>query len=238
MALPPLASDSVTVVLRGQVPIADLSPRWLHDKGLIGDSELAQAKHLLLLPGEVNNFSADWLTVTAQSGTLQVSTDREEEFERLRDVAAGILAAFPDAPLVAMGMNRAVHFVAPSREAYHRIGDSLVPKQHWSETLGDAALKSLTLVGPRADSYGGRVEVKIEPSNVFGMAVFVTCNDHYDLTLLDKPIVSRDDLKLDGAAEEGVEKNLQALTILNEEWGSSLARSMTIFEQVGALGLP
>jgi hypothetical protein len=239
MELPPVAADLASVVITGPMKPVVISPTWLRELDLIGDSELQDANFELLIPNEAATFQAGWLRVLANPQTLEVQTTQEAEFERLRDVALGILRAREDAPIAMMGINRTVHFKLNDLGRWHAIGDHLVHNELWEGVLHLSGMRSVTYWGTRTDGYGGRIHVQVEPSFQFPPGVFLSYNDHYDLTKVEKIPAQRTEESFGRveSAEVSVEKVAVAKEILTDNWTESMnlfsAVLERIFSQVG-----
>lgn len=218
-------------MLRGQfAKPTTLSPRWLAERDLIGHSDLEEAKIHVLVPEDLTIFDAPWFRCHVQSEFIQL-VSAEEPFERLRDLAAGILKSFSDAKLALLGINRSVHFPTPNLNAYHAIGDRLVQNDAWGDLLDLTGMRSVTQWGRRPDGYGGRIEVKVEPSQVYPLAVFVAINDHFDLTFDDaRPTTRQEAAKVSKPDNLDVteEKVNVAIQVLQDEWSKSTRRAQDI----------
>jgi hypothetical protein len=230
MELPPIAADLASIVITGPMRPVVISPSWLREIDLIGDSELEQANFELLIPAEATIFQAGWLRVLANPQSLEVQTTQEVEFERLRDVMLGILRARDDAAIAMMGINRTVHVKLNDRGLWHAVGDHLVNNELWEGILHLPGMRSVTYWGARADGYGGRIHVQVEPSYQFQPGIFVAYNDHYDLSKVEKILTLRTDEGFNRAedTEVSAEKVAVAKEILTDNW----MESMNLFNAV------
>lgn len=238
MSLPPITADSMSVVVRGTFDIAAVTPAWLHANGLIGGEEFEESRPELFVPDEVNTFSAAWLRCDLRKDLFQVSTTQEDEFERLRDVAVGVLRESRSTPVSALGINRTLHMEMPDDKSLHAIGDAITPKELWEGVLAHAGMRSAVLWAARPDLYAGRVEVRIEPSVAIPNGVFVAYNDHYDLETVTAIAATRDEWtnRLRPAAHATIQKGGVAIRVLTNEWGSSMARLTLILERIAETG--
>jgi hypothetical protein len=239
MTLPRLSEDSMSIVLRGTFRPGLITPRWLHSVNLVGSAELDAAEYALYVPEQAIRFQAQWLSCVAQQDLLQLSTSDEREFERLRDVAVGILHELDETPLSVLGINRNVHFAVPDNAAYHSVGDSVTDKKMWDGILVLPGMRTCTISGVRPDEYAGRVDVRVEPSGLVRPGVFVACNDHYELQVVDRQPETRDDSVVSStdAVQVSADKNPVAREILVDDWGASIARSEAIISRVAAQGV-
>ena len=177
-----LAADSLSIVVPGLYPPHPVSPQWLLDKELIGETDYAARDIELLLPNEVVTFKVGAFRVHCQPDRLEVSTNDESEFDRLRDLAAGILRSLHDVKVSQLGINRSVHFYAADNASWNALGDALVNNDMWGNALPLSGMRSVVFWGVRSDKYVGLIQVQVEPSFRFPHAVYVTYNDHYELS--------------------------------------------------------
>jgi hypothetical protein len=239
MELPPIAADLVSIVVTGPMQPVEISPTWLREIDLIGDSELQQAKIELLIPNEASVFQASWLRVLANPQSIEVQTTQEAEFERLRDVMLGILRARENSPIAMMGINRTVHFKLSNNNLWHAVGDHLVHNELWEGVLHLSGMRSVTYWGSRTDGYGGRVQVQVEPSFQFLPGVFLAYNDHYDLSKGHEVPASREEegFSRPEDSEPTIEKVSIAKEVLTDNWTVSMnlfnVALERVFSQVG-----
>ena len=234
MELPPIAANLASIVITGPMRPVLVSPAWLREIDLIGDSELKEANFELLIPGEATTFQAGWLRVLANPQALEVQTTQEVEFERLRDVMLGILRARTDASIAQMGINRIVQIKLADRHLWHAVGDHLVNNDLWDGVLHLPGMRSVTYWGTRSDGYGGRVQVQVEPFFQFQAGVAVAYNDHYDLSKVERIPTGRTDEASSRAedTEATIEKVTVAAEILTDNWTESMNLFNTALERI------
>lgn len=235
---PPLAADATTVVLLGQFRPVQTSPSWLHELGQISDAELAAAQYELLIPNEATTFQAGWLRCVGNSQQLQFESQQESEFERLRDVAVAAIRAKPELELSQLGINRIVHFEVPTFEGWHAVGDNLVRNDVMNKVLDMPGMRNVTYWANRPDQYGGRVQVQVEPSFRYSNSVFVSYNDHYDLSVVGAQPTSREQSAELARKEDlsySTAKAATAVEILSDHWQESMRRFADILETVWRL---
>lgn len=234
MQLPPVAADVASIVVTGPMQPVVISPSLLREADLIGDAELEQSRIELLIPNEAIAFHAGWLRVYAQPQALEIQTSQEPEFERLRDLMMGLLRTMPEKPIAMMGMNRLTHFKIEDQARWHGVGDHLVNNKIWDGVLHLPGMRSVTYWATRTDGYGGRVHVQIEPSFQYPPGVFLSYNDHYDLTRVDRIPSDRDDEAFTRAenALAAAEKVPVATEILSENWIESMSARNAIVDRL------
>lgn len=234
-----LASDALSIVVPGIYRPLPVSTHWLFDNALIGDPEYDDREVELLLPGEATTFRVGAFQIHCQSDRLHATTEDESEFERLRDLVSGMLRLLPDVKISQLGINRNVHFYAADDESWNNIGDSLVNNGMWDGVLPLSGMRVATFWGARDDKYTGRIQVQVEPSFSYPRAVFVSYNDHYDLSRVDSQPSSRAELQRLPvvAAEALAEKKAIAIEILSESWRESMRRFDSVLERIVEQGV-
>jgi len=230
-----LASDSMNVVLLGEFNPLQINPQWLRQMDLIGAEDYDSYNIEVISPaGTVVSFGSIRLQIVPES--LHIASDASDDVEAARDLVAGILLSNGSPGISSMGINRAVHFGA-ALERYHAIGDALTPKAVWDGVLHLPGMLNLGITGVREDGYGGAINVQVQPSAMVRPGVFVSVNDHYNLTYADTPIDR-------SASTEPGEANPQpsldaipiAVKILTEGFGASRSRAQAIIDRVISLG--
>lgn len=124
---PELTIDSASVVLVGDFAPAAFQPAWFGSKNLLAPKEAEGAKVDLIHP-DATVFSTDWLTFNVRRDRLTATCVRGESIPLLKDLVIGILQLFSNTPLIAVGLNREIHFKMESEEAWHQLGHKLAPK--------------------------------------------------------------------------------------------------------------
>jgi hypothetical protein len=239
VALPSMAADSATIVTLGSFSPTKFTPKWLLSKGLIGTPEYEESQIELYLPNEALAFVSGWLKFQARPDAIQLITEDQAEFERLRDLAVGILRDDPTIRVSALGINRQVHFQPENAADWDSIGAALSSREAWADVLKSPGMRTVIVWGGRPDDYSGRIQVQVEPSVVFPIAVFVAYNDHYDLGSIGQTAETPQELtesgapvQDDGAISEG---SSSAIKILNGEWSDSMRRAEAVVERVAQL---
>ncbi|WP_146083033.1 hypothetical protein [Rathayibacter sp. AY1E8] len=213
------AAESASIVVRGYFDVEMFTPRWFLDRKLIGQAEYDNQSIEVFGP-EIRGFILDWLSFSVEAETMQFQTANPEEFFRLRDAAMGTLRLLEDVEVSAVGLNHEHHLYVSSEEDLHAVGYTLVPKKPWSNLVPDSKMLSLIIRGTPVEGYSGYNQVKVEPSNLFGDAIYVSNNEHFSLRG-DEAIDVMDN---DPYASPTSEKRLLAIRILGDEWTDSLQR--------------
>lgn len=235
-----VALDALSVVVRGHFNAAIFSPAWLFQQNVIGGSDFAQAD-VEIITRDFASLSTGWLNCQVTPDALQLSTSEPDDFERLRDAAVGILNALPHTPVAVLGINREMHFAARDETHYHLIGDRLAPKEFWEQFLDFPVTREIIIWGQRPDNYGGRVQVKVEPSFRFpGGHIFVAHSDHFNLQKVEDPQTNRHDAwKAEAQQSQNAEASASNIQIVNEilstQWSSCIARSSAALQSIAGI---
>jgi hypothetical protein len=225
--------EGVTVAVVGRFNPSIFSPSWLRLHKLIGAREAEEANVTVIVPPAAV-FSTDWLVVNVTEESLVLSTAMPQEYERLRDVALGILTVLDQTPIGAVGINRDVHWAPPGFSAYHAFGDALVPKEFWNKELRLPGTQDVTVQGVRPDLWDGYIRVTIQPSVRVEHGVYARVNDHFILRKVDAQPRTRDDFLREEfrqpPLEPAAERIPLALEILRDEWAQRTAAADRIIE--------
>jgi hypothetical protein len=239
VSAPQIAADGLTIVVPGSYHPLVVSPQWLLEQELIGQADYDGREIQFLIPNEVTIFKVGAFQVQCQPDKFQVTTEDESEFERVRDLVSGILRALPDVKVSQLGINRSVHFSVPDSGSWNAIGDSLVNNGMWDDVLPLSGMRAVIFWGVRADKYAGRVQVQVEPSVRYPHAVYVTYNDHYELTRIDAQPSTRDEVQAppsDMPPEALTEKKAIAIEVLANNWRDSMQRFSSVVERIARQG--
>jgi hypothetical protein len=193
-----------------------------------------RARKIKLIQAEVSQFKVDQFELLVLSDRFSISS-LDGHPEHIKDLVISCFGEnLPHTPVVAMGINRAVHFDTGSFEVRDRVGSRLAPKDAWGAWGKDIEASPL---GPREarggmisivmqqsirpDGHKGHVQARVEPSvriaNSTG--IFIDVNDHFELR----------------GPEQAVPDASSVVAILEANWESSLQRSGTIIDQIMAL---
>lgn len=208
--IPELSGASIIII--GDFPPEVFHPSWFVARHLLASADAEEAKIDLISP-DIASFSASWLRFSAERGRLQFAVTAEP-IVRIMDIAMGTVALFPESPVKLIGLNRDAHIKMVSLEAFHKVGDTLAPKECWPKEFSESdpqnpgirgGMRSLIMEKLRTDP-PGFLHMRIEPSTVLRpTGVFVGANDHFDFTKRSEPLLGG------GAAE-----------FINDRWRASM----------------
>lgn len=224
-----VVASGMSVVLRGHFNPPIFQPAWFALNGLISKEDAEGAQVEAIVP-QAAAFQTSWLSCQVSPDRLQVRTDDEEEFDRLRDVVQGVLRLLSHQPVAIMGINRHFHVAIESPTRWHKLGDRLTPKEIWERALNLPGMRSLTVEGVRDDAYGGWVRILVRPSENVEPGIYLEHNDHYLLERVDWQPRSRDEfakvqLERSERVEPSPEKIQTALEILESKWYETISHA-------------
>ncbi len=228
-----LAEDSVALVLRGHFNPAIPTPAWFLAQGLIGQEDAIAVETELMVP-QISAFHLPWAKVEVTEDRFAVQTGDTQHFERCRDLVVGTFAILAHTPVNALGINRSVHLRMPSLDAWHALGDYLVPKDPWEGIMRLPGVASLQIQGVRPDEYGGYVIFRFEPSNRFEQSIYLEHNDHFNLDTGVTQPTDRSEFRREVVAisPPTPERLATALAILSKNFQESLARAESIMRSI------
>lgn len=177
---------AVEVVLIGSFNPAIVQPYWLALNNLIRPAEADEAT-VNIIAAEVSQFTAGIFNVQCTTNRFSIGGERKD-FLALVDLMVNILKLLPQTPVTHVGMNFTAHYELLADEAWHKVGDTLAPKNIW-ETIFEArpGMRRLQVQSARKDGEpAGTHLVTVEPSMRFKNAVYFSWNDHYDIEVKDK----------------------------------------------------
>ena len=181
--IPAAERASASVVILGAFTPRMFHPIWFKSMGLLGETEVdhtAKDKSLAIVD-ELARFDVGAFEFFIARDRFQITTQREDYFAPLRDLMIGSLSALDHSPAKAMGLNWNIHFPTPSENAWHAVGDKLVPKSLWREIwTKHVGMQNLQVRMERDDSFTGNVNVTVQPSSVVRFGVYVDINDHHE----------------------------------------------------------
>jgi hypothetical protein len=231
--------ESVSVVVLGRFNPAIFSPAWLRLRKLIGQTDSDQANLQVILP-VFSSFSTDWFQLQAREDLLQLSTSMVQDFDRLRDLAVGILTVLGETPVHSVGINREIHWLASSVDAYHVFGDALAPKEFWGKELKLPGTQTVAIQATRPDLWAGWIQVTVQPSAVVRLlGIFAQYNDHYWLKRVSEQPNTRSDFEIitepRGQPVPSNENIPLALEILGEGWADRMDAAERLLTDLMAL---
>jgi hypothetical protein len=239
---PEFAHESVAVVVLGTFNPTVISPVWLLANGLVGEKQ-AKSAVIRMITAELASFDIEWLTLEVTCDRLLATTADPTEYPRLRDLALGIFAVLDETPVMAVGINRVVHMRQGSADAWHRVGDTVAPKEFWNGFLTLPGTAGLSVRGVRQDEYLGFVNIRFEPSSVVvPNGIFVERNDHYVLRMAERQPKSRAEADDPDYARrlndiKPSSENVALLTsILAEKWDESIVAGNEVAQSLWELG--
>ena len=177
--------STASLVVLGDFAPTIFHPRWFHDYGLLGKGETNESvddKNFTLVP-HLANFKVGQFEFQITRERFQVTTNREDYFEPMRDLAQGTFSILDNSPVRAIGFNWGVHIRTGSEAAWHAVGDRLTPKANWKELWPKhIGMQDVSMRLDRDDQFVGAINVSVQPSFTLQYAVYIGINDHFDFS--------------------------------------------------------
>ncbi|MDE2731959.1 MAG: hypothetical protein OXI38_11260 [Bacteroidota bacterium] len=216
--------SAVSVVLVGEFNPAMLTPAWLAYHRILSKQEASSVNEQILIRN-FSSFSSEWLNLQADNNRVMAAVSLAP-YIRLRDF---LLRIFEEqllhTPIQAIGINRDVHFLAPTADHRDAMGRRLAPLAPWEggASIVDfsgkhSGLTALEMVQgtPSGRPIGDAIRVRVEPSIKTGQdgeGVYVAVNDHFNLRHSDNGSESAGDLStvLQSRFEESIRHSDQII---------------------------
>jgi hypothetical protein len=201
--MPSCKIDQPSIVLVGTFNPGIFHPEWFAARNLIRPAESETASVQVVHP-RVASCSFGLAEVAVTLDRFQVVATDGTSLEPLKDLVTGVFSFLNETPVIAMGLNRYMHFQMQDHDAWNSVGHALAPKEHWNKLMQNPGMEALTMLGHRGQDDGPEFRVTVQPSRQIQPGVYVSTNEHYNAT------------KNIGAIEELVD-------ILKNTWSESMA---------------
>ena len=143
----------------------------------------------------------------------------------LQDIVLGILRLLPHVPLIACGINHEATFRVESEQYWHKIGNTLAPKDPiWTKLCEAPGMLRLMIRSPKNGQYLLLENLTIEPvlqAQPKQWLVLTKANTHLDIT----PVINATDT-------EGPAPTEIAFDFLKSEWKSAAVRAREVADTV------
>ena len=227
MRITPQISSAAIIALGNFNPLI-FRPDWFRDKEIVvgGDFDGIQVD---IIHSEICTFRLPWGQIHVDRDRFSITALREP-IVRAQDFFVRTFQNLPETPIIAVGVNRDVHFPAGNRPAFDYVGDMLAPKEFWGDFLRkeDGArcggLRSLVVEQAEAaegrpkrlDGLFGYVRAHVEPS-LRGVphGIYVLINNHIDLV--------DGDHRADGR---------KVAEVVSEKWDSCMEMSESLIDKI------
>ena len=201
-----------SIVLIGSFNPSIFHPEWFARNDIIPAYDL-EGVNLEVVHPEVAKFTFPWLLIEILQNRFLAKTSDEAQFGPLRDFAISTFTLLEHTPISKLGMNVSIDYQVSSESEWHKVGDTLAPKNIWSHSLpGRVGLTSLKVSSPRDDGISGQFNVTIEARPNLGINFNI--NNHID-----------------------IEDEYNVCDIINRLWEDSIVKSKEIADKTlnGAL---
>lgn len=171
-------SELFSIVVLGDFNPAILQPLWFWVNGLVPEAEAKEAD-VDVIHKQFALFSMGGIRVQVDGSRLHVAAIESPQGPILRDLVLGTLSILEHTPLKAIGLNRDMTFVMETDEAWHEVGDRLVPKGDWEQILACPGMRQVVVEGQCSDCNADRLHVRVQPSA--NLEILIAVNQHYQL---------------------------------------------------------
>ena len=153
-------------------------PHWLGAQGLIRTKEAENAT-IAIIQEQVADFKTEWFRMQVLQKRFMLHALDASHYSPVRDLAAGIFRLLSHTPVRSLTMGRWFHYKMESTDAWHKVGNTLTPKEFWSPLVDGAGMRSLTMLAKRKGIENGNLSIKTEPSVLVPNGVYIEVNEEY-----------------------------------------------------------
>jgi len=221
VATPQLQVEARTIVVRGSFNPLIFQPAWFRAEGLVMETDLDPEnlpEDSTVITHDLVQFDGGWMTLQVTGDRFTLSVNEADMYEVARDLVADTFERLRHSPVIAVGLNKHVHYSMPTHRSWDDLGVKLAPRENWADVLQSPGMRSLLVEAVRPDQYAGNVFVRVEPSGLVNDGVFVEVNDHFQFGSV--------------ASREAIPRLLE---ILREQWVQSEDRASAVIRHTLAL---
>jgi hypothetical protein len=175
-------AQGIDVILLGSFNPAIFHPQWFLRHGLIGEEE-ADPQGVKVVSADVTEILVGEIRIICVGERLSLGTQNIAYEQKLRDLLEGTLALLPHTPVRACGINPAAHYHLEGLDYWHKIGNTLAPKDLiWKDLFVRPGLRNLTIQSKVSPDDINEINITIEPSTRFDPGLFIHVNNHFGLS--------------------------------------------------------
>lgn len=175
---PRLEEDHPSIILVGGFDPRRFQPQWFRAEKLLGECEAEHADIRIVHP-DIADWSTEWFDLQVTANRFAVIAKVESRAESLRDLVVGTFGLLEQTVTTALGLNRTMHYDVGGEQNWHRVGDSLAPKELWRPHLTKRpGMRTLQIEETqRADGLTGKAVVTVQPSQKYKHGVYFDVNN-------------------------------------------------------------
>lgn len=178
-----LESEEASIVFVGSFNPAIFHPEWLLRCELIPEDDLKGA-NVEIIHNDLSKFALEWLGIDVLRSKFIARTNDPSKFSPLKDLMISAFKILEHTPINQLGMNVIRNYIIENEEYWHKIGDTLAPKNVWELSLPKrVGLKKINIVSGRNDDLIGEINVSLEPfvTKEISFGVRFNINNHVEL---------------------------------------------------------
>jgi hypothetical protein len=174
--LPAPVNEDINVVLLGALNPAIFHPEWFVRNDLLSEAGIQDSKVQVISP-QVSDVTFLEFGLQVLPNRLTLRTTDVAKAPKISDLVLGILTKLSHTPISAVGINQALHVTTGSEDNWHKIGNSLAPKEQvWQSIYDKPGMLSLTIWTPRPGKMTSTLNLTVQPSVVVPHGLYVTSN--------------------------------------------------------------
>lgn len=180
---PTPGAEGLEVVVIGSFNPGIFHPAWFLHQHIIDQEEAdSQDTKVNVVGREVTEIQLCGIKILSMSDRLTLTTTNVSQAARVEDLVLQTFTLLSHIPVTACGINSHAFYSIPSRAFWHKIGNTLVPKQPiWSELVESPGMQSVIIKAPHGGDFRGEMYLTVEPSQDprFDPGLYVRSNYHF-----------------------------------------------------------
>jgi hypothetical protein len=174
--LPSPANEDISVVLVGALNPAIFHPEWFVRQKLLSEADVRESRVQIISP-QVSDLAFLEFGIQVLPNRLTLRTTDVSKAPKINDLILGILLKLPHTPISAAGINQAAHFPTESEENWHKIGNTLAPKDPvWRGLYENSGMLLISIQSRRGGDFPGVINLTVQPSPLVRHGLFVASN--------------------------------------------------------------
>lgn len=212
MAKADIKKQQLDIVLIGDFNPHIFQPQWFVFQKLLGEKEGESVK-IDIIHSDLAIFNLDWLRFEVTRNRLVAMTKFDQYYEILRDLIIGTFDILAHTPIKMIGINNSFDYIIDSESNWHKIGDTLAPKDIWNKIIEKPGLRSLVIESKPVitDKYKNIVRITVGPIKE-ELSFRIVVNNHHELVNIDNQTFGSD----------------RVMNIFREKWDDSQKEALKI----------
>jgi hypothetical protein len=174
------AAEALDIVVLGAFNPAIFHPEWFLRQKLISEAEANSSDTNINVVGkDVAEINLSGMKIFCMNDRFSIGTSNISQAARMQDFLLQTFTTLSHVPVTACGINPQAHYRVKDESFWHKIGDTLAPKDLiWRDLVEQPGMQSLMIKALRKGEFEGETLLWVEPSQDkrFHPGIFVRAN--------------------------------------------------------------